>query len=223
MDHKGEKVTGGARNVWAKYQRSLSLAETRRGEYISLVANHRPTSPIHKWDSHCNFNTMEIPFLFAKVGNDFITTNLIALFSKCIAVVSYQRKKNRQRNMNWPCLGLFCLYDTLQWRRDERDGLSIIDVSIVYTTGCWGADQRKYHSSASLAFVRGIHQWPVNSPHKGPVTRKMFPFDDVITKTFCRLFRGALLWKSDFTGNEIDKYQENYWQWYWVGDIYLEI
>ena len=23
-------------------------------------------------------------------------------------------------------------------------------------------------------------RWPVNSPHKGPVTRKMFPFDDVI-------------------------------------------
>ena len=34
--------------------------------------------------------------------------------------------------------------------------------------------------SASLAFVKGIHRWPMNSPHKGPVTRKMFPFDDVI-------------------------------------------
>ena len=31
-----------------------------------------------------------------------------------------------------------------------------------------GADQRKHQSSASLAFVRGIHRWPVNSPHKGP-------------------------------------------------------
>ena len=32
----------------------------------------------------------------------------------------------------------------------------------------------------------GIHRGPVNSPHKGPVTRKMFPFDDVIMKfTFC--------------------------------------
>ena len=28
--------------------------------------------------------------------------------------------------------------------------------------------------------MRGIHRWPVNSPHKGPVTRKIFPFDDVI-------------------------------------------
>ena len=42
-----------------------------------------------------------------------------------------------------------------------------------------GADQMKHQRAASLAFVRGIHRWPVNSPHKGPVTRKMFPFDDV--------------------------------------------
>ena len=56
----------------------------------------------------------------------------------------------------------------------------ITSVSIVYSTICSGADRRKHQSSASLAFVRGIHRSPVNSPHKGPVTRKMFPFDDVI-------------------------------------------
>ena len=51
--------------------------------------------------------------------------------------------------------------------------------TIVYSTVYWGADQRKCKSSASLALVRGIHRWPVNSPHQGPVTRKVFPFDDV--------------------------------------------
>ena len=56
----------------------------------------------------------------------------------------------------------------------------ITSVSIVYSTICSDADQRKHQNSASLAFVGGIHRWPVNSPHKGPVTRKMFPFDDVI-------------------------------------------
>ena len=56
----------------------------------------------------------------------------------------------------------------------------ITSLTIVYTTVYSGGDQRKHQSSASLAFVRGIHRWPVNSPHKGPVTRKMFPFDDVI-------------------------------------------
>ena len=39
---------------------------------------------------------------------------------------------------------------------------------------------KKHQSSALLAFVRGIHRWPVNSPHKGPVTLKLFPFDDII-------------------------------------------
>ena len=56
-------------------------------------------------------------------------------------------------------------------------------IMIVYSTVYSGADQRKYQSSAPLAFLRGIHRWPVNSPHKGPVTRKMFPFDDVISVT----------------------------------------
>ena len=56
----------------------------------------------------------------------------------------------------------------------------ITGVSIVYSTVCSGANQRKHQSSDSLVFVRGINQWLVNSPHKGPVTRKMFPFDHVI-------------------------------------------
>ena len=53
-------------------------------------------------------------------------------------------------------------------------------LTIVYSTVWSGADQRKNQSSALLAFVRGIHRWPVNSLHKWPVTRKMFPFDYVI-------------------------------------------
>ena len=56
----------------------------------------------------------------------------------------------------------------------------ITSLTIVYSTVYSDADQRKYQSSASLAFVRGIHRRPVNSPHKWPVTRIMFPFDDVI-------------------------------------------
>ena len=56
----------------------------------------------------------------------------------------------------------------------------ITGVSIVCSAVRWGADQRKHQRSASLAFVRTIHQWPVDSPHKSPVTRKMFPFYDVI-------------------------------------------
>ena len=56
----------------------------------------------------------------------------------------------------------------------------IPSVAIVCSTIYSGADKRKHQTSASLAYARGIHRWPVNSPHQEPVTRKMFPFDDVI-------------------------------------------
>ena len=55
----------------------------------------------------------------------------------------------------------------------------ITNLTIVYSTVYSGTDQRKHQSPASMAFVRGIHRWPVNSTHKRPVTRKMFPFDDI--------------------------------------------
>ena len=56
----------------------------------------------------------------------------------------------------------------------------ITSLAVVFSIVYSDADQRKHQSSASLAFVWGIHRGPVNSPHKGPVTRKMFQFDDVI-------------------------------------------
>ena len=43
----------------------------------------------------------------------------------------------------------------------------ITSVSIVRLAVCSGGDQRKHQSSALLAFVRGIHWWPVDTPHKG--------------------------------------------------------
>ena len=69
----------------------------------------------------------------------------------------------------------------------------ITNPTIVYSIVHSGADKIKYQSSASLAFVWGIHRRPVNFPHKWPVTRKMFPFDDVI-----------MLW-----ANGIDAIQKN--------------
>ena len=56
----------------------------------------------------------------------------------------------------------------------------ITSVSIVYLTVYSGPDQRKHQSSTLLSFLRGILRWPMASPHKGPATGKMFPFDDVI-------------------------------------------
>ena len=66
----------------------------------------------------------------------------------------------------------------------------ITDVLVVCSNVCSSTDQRKHRSSASRAFMKGIHRWPVDSPHKGPVTRKMFPFDDAIlyfSRTWSRM------------------------------------
>ena len=56
----------------------------------------------------------------------------------------------------------------------------ITSLTAAYSTVYSDADQRKHQSSVSLAFVWEIHRRPVNSAHKGQVTRKMFPFNDVI-------------------------------------------
>ena len=74
----------------------------------------------------------------------------------------------------------------------------ITSLTIVYSTVYSDADQRKHQSSTSLAFVRGIHRGPENSPHKWPVTRKMFPFDDVIMAYFTDVVIGLLAWISNY-------------------------
>ena len=63
----------------------------------------------------------------------------------------------------------------------------ITSLTVVYSTVYSDADQRKHQYPASLATVWGIHRGPVNSPHKWPVTRKMFPFDDVIMGNLYRV------------------------------------
>ena len=77
---------------------------------------------------------------------------------------------------------------TLQWRHNERDGASKRQCLDCFFKRLFRRRSNKHQSSVPLAFVMGIHRWPVNSPHKGPVTRKMFPFGDVIMTGSWKLF-----------------------------------
>ena len=96
----------------------------------------------------------------------------------------------KKRAMIWDAMKLMWRHRNAQWwHPTENVGCSYISsatasqitsLTMVYSTVYSGAYKRKHQSSASLAFVRGIHRWPVNSPHKGPVKRKIFSFDDVI-------------------------------------------
>ena len=87
----------------------------------------------------------------------------------------------------------------------------ITSVLIVYSTAFSGEDQGKHQGSTSPAFVRGIHRWPVNSMHKGPITRKIFPFDDIIMWMMppaqkillIRESHSSLDWNINTTGLEI--------------------
>ena len=68
---------------------------------------------------------------------------------------------------------------SLQWRHDECETVSNHQRLYCLSNCRFRCRSKNHQSSASVAFVRGIHRWPVNSPHKRPLTRKMFPFDDV--------------------------------------------
>ena len=83
------------------------------------------------------------------------------------------------------CSTLVWVPDTLQWRHNKHDGISShqrLDYLLNHLFRDWS---KKTSNFRSLAFVPGIDQWPVNTPHKGPVTQKMFPFVDVIMTILC--------------------------------------
>ena len=84
----------------------------------------------------------------------------------------------------------------------------ITSLTIVFSNVYSGTYERKHQSSASLAFVREIHRWPVNFPHKWPVTGKMFLFDDVIMEI------SKVKWQSFCSGLHISIYQMpmNHWK-----------
>ena len=79
----------------------------------------------------------------------------------------------------------------------NRMASQITSLTIFYLTVYSGANQRKHQSSASLAFVRGIHRWPVNSPHKWPVTWKMF-YDVIMIKYNFSWFAFKVHWQMGF-------------------------
>ena len=101
------------------------------------------------------------------------------------------RNTEKTQNDVWSCwIQIWCLQKEMRKTLDPLTKEEVVIMStmasqttsltIVYSTIHSGADQRKHQCSASLALVWGIHRWTVNSPDKGPVTRIMSPFDDVI-------------------------------------------
>ena len=70
---------------------------------------------------------------------------------------------------------------SLQWRHDERDGV-LNHRRLHWLLNRFSRRRSKKTSKIRVTDLRvtGLHRWPIDSPHKGPLTRKMLPFDDVI-------------------------------------------
>ena len=110
-------------------------------------------------------------------------------FTLHIHVIFLMMNKSSSLELYFLCYGISwwgihvqstCFQDIISHYSDVMISMmasQITSVLIVNSTICSSANQRKYQISASLTSVRGINRWPGNSPHKGPVTWKMFPFD----------------------------------------------
>ena len=125
-------------------------------------------------------------FTYFSSWNVVVKAKVSLIVSECTCVFLRTDRCITILLLSW---GIPARYKRCLWRNNSRHYCDVImgpmaskitSLTIVYSTIYSGADQRKHQRSASLDFVRGIPRSPVNSPHKGPVTRKMFPFDDVI-------------------------------------------
>ena len=78
---------------------------------------------------------------------------------------------------NWGGIGPIPLH----WRHNEPGGVSNHQPHDGLFNRSFRSRSKKTSKLRVTGLcVRGIHRWPVNSPHKWPITRKMSPFDDVI-------------------------------------------
>ena len=134
---------------------------------------------LNKHSSYRNLSMMpmcrhcKVPWLKRNLSSKMMILNLLISTESQMTSISQTFAtgySGKCQNGNFP----------LQWRHNGHDGVSNNQPHHCLFNRLFSADQRKHQSSASLAFVRGIHRSPVNSPHKWPVTRKMFPCDDVI-------------------------------------------
>ena len=150
----------------------------------------------------CGYTLIDFP-IFTRLtslalwqSNDCPSASKATLMNmdKYLMWIHYERlhNHNKAKHNKTVCifLGIYCTPTTATTRQQQKIhygdvimgtiASQITSLTIVYSTVYSDADERKHQSFASLASVREIHRGPVNSPHKWPVTRKMFPFDDVI-------------------------------------------
>ena len=130
--------------------------------WIHGWVNNREAGNLRRYRAHYDVTLMCVKNVFISLKTVKRYINFIVIILIGTPVLQYTKK--------WPARGPFRYSGVIMGTMASQ----ITSLTIVYSTVCLGADQRKHQSSASLAFVMGIHRWSVTSPHKGPVTRKCF-------------------------------------------------
>ena len=125
-----------------------------------------------------NYNEIHT-FLFRKIHVKILYGGHFVSASMCLRLHEVRHILNSIYPIKY-AHGFILFGISLQWRHNGCDGVSNHQPHHCLLNRLSSTGQRKHQSSASLAFLPGIHRWPVNSPHKGPVTRKLLPFDDVL-------------------------------------------
>ena len=160
-------------NPWFDQCVSANIAK----RFLCLIDRHFPKH--HRYHRLVNWNTVKVSYS--------CMPNMAAIISSHTTKVLTPGSNPNTRT--WSCrnkqqcpLGGNCLAKCIHYDDVIMIMLAsqITSLTVVYSIVYSGVNQRKHQSSASLAFVREIHRGPVNFPHKWPVTRRMFPFDDVI-------------------------------------------
>ena len=143
---------------------------------FDIMLQDRPEgwSQTEKLYDHCCFHLITLD------RNKIIIKNVVTSLtpSRCVIVTEQELSPYNLRGMQKE--GRLA---KRRWFASPTPHPTLLPFAYVYSTVYSDADQRKRQSSAWLAFVRGIHPGPANAPHKCLVTRKMFPFDDVIMKS----------------------------------------
>ena len=140
---------------------------------LSIIKNHtHPHTHTHKYmtiSTGQQVNSTTIQFEMYKVQ---LSCFIFILHSLLVCLCIY-------------CIMLFCFSFTLRWRHNGQDGVSNHQPHGCLLNRLFRRRSNKTPKLRVTGLCVGNSPGPVNSPLKGPVTRKMFPFDDVIMMWAC--------------------------------------
>ena len=134
---------------------------------IHFIYGTRPSNELQKLQYMKGYHQISYHIEIKKEDHTKMQNNISQFIGRCQGrhLLQKLRISTRKITLNWAMMmDIFQVADkegtiySLRWRHDGRDRVSITSLTVVYSTIYSDADQRKHQSSASLAFVWGIHR-----------------------------------------------------------------